>query len=100
MTIQERIQHFMNERGWTNYKLAKKAGLSETNVINIFKRNNAPSFDTLASLCDAFGITMSYFFAEEGEPVILTEEQRQLLLQWSKLNEKQKDIILELISNI
>ena len=100
MDIQERIRHLMDERGWTNYKLAKKAGLSETTVTNIFKRNNAPTHETLTSICAAFGITMSCFFADGDEPVILTEEQKQLLIQWSKLNEKQKSILLELISNI
>lgn len=100
MGIQERIQHLMDERGWSSYKLAKRAGLSETTVTNIFTRNNEPTFHTLAAICSAFGVTMSCFFAEEGEPIILTEEQKLLLTQWSTLNEKQKNILLELIGNI
>lgn len=100
MEVQEKIRHLMDERGWTNYRLAKRAGLSETTITNIFKRNNAPTYETLVSICAAFGITMSCFFAEDDEPVILTEEQKLLFIQWSKLNEKQKDILLELISNI
>lgn len=100
MDIQSKIRHHMNERGWTDYKLSKMSGLSETTVKNIFKRNNAPTFSTLENICNAFGLTLAQFFSEGNDPVVLTEEQRNILAKWSTLNEKQKSILLELISNI
>lgn len=100
MDIQSKIRHHMDERGWTDYKLSKMSGLSETTVKNIFKRNNAPTFSTLENICNAFGLTLAQFFSEGDDPVILTEEQRNILNKWSTLNEKQKSILLDLISNI
>lgn len=100
MDIQSKIRHHMDERGWTDYKLSKMSGLSETTVKNIFKRNNAPTFSTLENICNAFGLTLAQFFSEGDDPVILTEEQRNILAKWSTLNEKQKSILLDLISNI
>lgn len=90
----------MDERGWTEYKLSKMAGLSETTVTNIFKRNNAPTIPTLEAICAAFEITLGQFFAEGNDPVVLTEQQRLLLTQWSTLNDRQKRVILELIESI
>lgn len=100
MNIQERLEQIKKERNWTNYQLAKRAGLSETTVTNLFKRNNAPTFYTLEAICSACGITLAQFFTEGNEAVALTEEQKNLFIKWSRLNEKQKSILLELISNI
>jgi len=100
MTVKERIRQMMKERGWTEYKLAKMAGISETTISYSFKRNNAPSLPTLEAICRAFGITMAQFFAEGGDPVVLTQEQQTILSKWSTLNETQQRILLELIDNI
>lgn len=100
MNIQNRIRELMDERNWTDYKLSKMTGLSETTVKNIFKRNNAPTFPTLQAICDAFGITLAQFFSENGEAVILTREQQIVLAKWSTLTEKQRSILLDLMSNI
>ncbi len=33
-------------------------------------------------------------FADEGEPVVLAPDQRELLLQWGTLTEEQRQIVL------
>lgn len=100
INIHKRLQQLKDERNLTNYELAKKAGLSETTVTNLFKRNNAPTFSTLETICFAYGITLSQFFTEENDMVTLTDEQKTLITKWSTLSNKQKNILLELISNI
>lgn len=100
INIHKRLQQLKDERNLTNYELAKKAGLSETTVTNLFKRNNAPTFSTLEAICFAYGITLSQFFTEENDMVTLTDEQKTLITKWSTLSNKQKNILLELISNI
>lgn len=100
MDIQEKIKQLMEEREWTDYKLAKQANLSESTITNIFKRNNSPTFNTLEAICRACGITLAQFFTENGNPIVLTEEQQTLLVKWSVLTEKQKKILIDLISNI
>jgi len=69
MDAQNRIKKLMEEKGWTNHRLAKEANLSHSTVTNIFNRNNAPTLLTLESICRAFGITLSQFFAEGNELV-------------------------------
>lgn len=100
MDIQKRIRQLMDERGWTEYRLAKSADLSHSTVTNMFNRNNAPTFPTLEAVCQAFGITLAQFFSEGNEPVQLTEEQRTLFSIWSTLNEDQKKALLQLMNTM
>ena len=62
---QQRIRQLMDERGWTIYRLAQESKLSQTTISNIFKRNNQPSIPTVNAICDACGITLAQFFAED-----------------------------------
>ena len=100
MDAQKRIKELMEERGWTDYRLAKEANLSHSTVTNMFNRNNAPTLPTLESVCKAFGITLAQFFAEGDEPVQLTEEQRILFSRWNPLTDEQKRLLLDLMKTM
>lgn len=100
MDIQKRIKDLMEERGWTDYRLAMESDLSHSTVSNMFKRNNAPTIPTLEAICKAFGITLSQFFAEGEEAVILTDEQREIFATWSLLSPKQKSLLLEFLGTM
>ena len=86
----------MKEREWTEYRLSKECGLSESTLANIFRRNTVPSITTLETICDAFGITLSQFFAE-GEMVELTTELKVLFENWVSLTPDQKEAALHMI---
>ena len=100
MDIIKHIKDLMDERGWTNYRLGKEAGLSQSTITNLFNRNNAPTIPTLEAVCRAFGITLSQFFSEGNTPAELTEEQRTLFAAWSTLNDGQKEALLLLMKRI
>ena len=89
MDTHERLRQLLNERGWSEYKLAKRCGLSESTVANIFGRNTVPSIATLETICSGFGITMSQFFAE-GDMVEITPELKELFDNWVNLTPEQK----------
>ena len=59
LDAQKQIKKLMEERGWTDYRLAKESGLSHSTVTNMFNRNNAPTLPTLEAVCRAFGITLA-----------------------------------------
>ena len=99
MDAQRRIKQLMEERGWTDYRLAKKSNLSHSTVTNMFNRNNAPTLPTLEAVCKAFGITLAQFFTEGNSPE-LTEEQRILFAKWSTLKDDQKQALLALIDTM
>lgn len=51
MDTHERLRQLLNERGWTEYRLAKNCGLSESTIANIYRRNTVPSLATLEAIC-------------------------------------------------
>lgn len=97
MDTNERIRNLMSERGWTEYRLAKESGLSQSTIANIFSRNTVPSIQTLEAVCYGFGISLSQFFSEENM-VELNADQQKMFCKWCSLTKKQKDVIMELIS--
>jgi len=95
MDILERLQRLLEERGWTEYRLAKESDLSESTIANIFRRNATPSFSTLESICSGLGITLSQFFAEH-EMVELSPELKELFDGWVMLTAEQKKAVLQI----
>ncbi len=100
MDAKKRIRELMEERGWTEYRLAQESGLSQSTISNMFNRNNAPTLPTLEAICGAFGITLVQFFSEGDEANALTEEQQALFAKWSTLTDEQKKILLNLMSTM
>lgn len=97
MNIHGRLRQLLDERGWTEYRLSKNCGLSESTLANIFRRNTTPSITTLEAICNGFGITLSQFFAE-GDMVELTPELKQLFDKWVSLTPEQKEAVYKMIS--
>ena len=93
MGTHERLRQLLDERGWTEYRLAKNCGLSESTIANIYRRNTVPSITTLETICKGFGITLSQFFAE-GEMVELTPELKELFDNWVNLTPEQMQKLL------
>lgn len=68
MDAQRRIKELMEERKWTDYRLAKESNLSHSTVTNMFNRNNAPTLPTLEAVCRAFGITLAQLSTADRGP--------------------------------
>lgn len=96
MDAKQRIKDLMEQRHWSEYRLAIESGLSQSTIANIFNRSTTPSITTLEAICNGFGITLAQFFAE-GNMVQLSPEQLQFFQAWSFLSREQKDIIYQLI---
>ena len=92
MDVKARLQALMDERGWTIYRLAKEANVSWSTVRNMFKRNTEPSIGTLEAICKGMGMTLPQFFDVENQ-MGLSDEQRQLINQWAKLDEHKRQLV-------
>ena len=77
----------MDERGWTIYKVAKKADIPWSTVRNMFKRNTEHSIATLECLCKCMGMKLTQFFNVDND-MGLSPEQAHLIQDWSKLQER------------
>ena len=101
MDTKSRIKQLMDQRRWTLYELARRSGLAQTTLANLWRRDNEPSIPTLRLICDAFGITLTQFFSEDDmKPVELNDEQRDLLQHWSVLTPTQKRLLTQLMEEM
>ena len=98
-TTNNRIKQLMDERTWTEYRLAKESKLSQSTIANLFKRNTVPGVATLEAICNGFGITLAQFFSE-GNIVELSDEQIELFNKWITLTREQKQLLFDLIKNL
>ena len=99
MDTKTHIKELMDERGWTIYELAKRSGLAQTTIANMWKRNTEPTIPSLRAICNGFGITLAQFFAE-GDLVELTPEQRDFFPHWSALMPEQKEMLMNLVQSM
>ena len=95
MDVNKRILQFLKERNWSEYYLAKRSGLSQSTLSNLFTRNTTPSISTLEAICKGFGITLGQFFTE-GELVELSKEQREFFDEWVMLTSDEKKLIKQI----
>lgn len=100
MDILSRITELREQRGWSKSYLAKMSNLPQTTVSNLYNRSYEPTISTIEGLCKGFSISLPEFFNIDNESVILTEEQKILLLEWSKLTPERKESFLNLLKSL
>ena len=96
MDTNGKIKKMMEERGWTTYRLAKEAGISDATIGNLFRRNTQPTLPTLEAICKGFKISLSQFFAE-GDMVEMTPELKELFEDWVNLTADQKEAVRQML---
>ena len=94
------ITKYRQDRGWTEYQLAERSGLPQSTISSWYRKNMIPTVPSLEKICIAFGITLSQLFAEEENTVSLTDSQKKLLENWSRLTEEQQAAVFTLIDKI
>ncbi len=100
MNVIEKLTELKENSGWTDYRIAKEAGLSPSTISNIFMRNTIPRVDTLEAICGVFDLTLAQFFQEDEETVLLSKEQSEMFSQWAKLPKKKKNAFKYLLDTI
>ncbi len=100
MDILKHIYDLRIQRGWSEWKLAQETGLKQSSISDWYSKNQLPKIPSLEKICNAFGITMAQFFCGEGDPVILTQDQKEMLENWSALSTNQKQAVLTLLKNM
>lgn len=101
MEILDKITKLRLERGWSEYQLAEKSGLTQSTISSWYRKNMLPTIPSLSRICDAFGLTLSQFFLDDEDTTIqITEQQRSLLEYAARLNPKQYSALLEFLKSL
>lgn len=91
--IIKRIISICKARSWTSYRLAKESDIAYSTLCTMLHKANAPSIPTLIKICNGFGITLSDFFDENNDHVLLTDSQKSHLTQWNRLSFENQVIV-------
>ena len=91
MDILKKIDKLRRERGWSINYLAMEAGLTQSTVNNLYVRKTEPKLSTLRAICNAFGISLSEFFKEEGK-------DDELIRRVKNLSGEEKAALLKILS--
>ena len=92
MNMLDRITKLRLERGWSEYELAKRSGISQSTISTWYSRKIQPNVSSIEKICRGFGISMSFFFLGEDEndtPVLLHPYQKRLLTYAARLEPQQ-----------
>lgn len=101
MDILEKITRMRLERGWSEYELAERAGLTQSTISSWYRKNLIPSIPSLQHICDAYGITLSQFFTEdECFSEQLTKAQIEILNRWYRLTKDQQKKLADFLDTI
>lgn len=98
MNVLEKVKKLQVERGWSTYKLAFEAGLTQSTLSNMFARGTCPTVDTLEKICEAFGISLAEFFESDNRKAHVSKEELELLNKYRALTDKEKDAVKSMIN--
>lgn len=100
MDILEKIDKMRKDRGWSMYMLALEAGITQSTLLNMYSRGTQPSVKTLTAICNAFGVSLSEFFADGDAANGATARERELIAAYRRLSDKEKRAVESLIKEL
>ncbi len=100
MNVLKRINKMRLERNWSVYRLSLESGISQSTITNMFNRETLPSILTLEAICNAFGITMAEFFAQEEKKEAPVVSDSELLELYRSLSEQAQKSIVTLMKEM
>lgn len=98
--ILREIDRLRMKRGWSERELACRSGLRQSTISGCYRERRNPTIAVLAKICSGLGVTLSQFFAEPGDPISLTAEQKEMLVRWSELDETSQAVLRDLLKTM
>lgn len=98
MDILQRITNIRKSQGISIYELAKRSGIAKNTIYRWYMKNYTPTLDSLKIICEkGFNISLSEFFATDGDFVAVTPEIKELVEIFTTLSPEQKQAIKQVI---
>lgn len=100
INVLERVTYYRNQKGWSEYQLAEKSGLTQSTISSWYRKNMVPSILSLEKICNAVGITLSQFFSTEDDDFSLTALEKELLAEANRLTEQQQTALIQFFKTL
>ena len=94
------IKELRLERNISVYRLSELTGINQSTLANTFSRGTIPSIKHLEIMCDALGVTLSQFFAQDEEMFYLSKKEIELINNYRKLPKELCRNLSDLINDI
>lgn len=98
MNIGGRIRELRKQAGMKINKLAETVGIDRVYLSDIERGKHTPSLKTLEAICAVLDVSLSAFFAEEGQG--LEPEFRKMVDTAKKLTPEQREILQRLMETM
>ncbi len=95
-----KITDYRKKKGWSEYQLAEESGLTQSTISSWYRRDMLPTIHSLEKICIAFGISLSQFFASDTDNFSLTDVQKELLDEASRLTEQQHKSLIAFLRTL
>ncbi len=79
MDVIKKLAELRLERNISVYRLSELTGINQSTLANTFSRGTIPSIKHLEIMCDALGVTLSQFFAQDEEMFYLSKKEIELI---------------------
>lgn len=99
MDVKEKLQDMLKARNWSYYRLAKESDIAWSTIRNMFDRGTEPTLPTLEAICRGLDISLAELLADDDSQN-LTDDQRDLLENWEKLDAEDKRLCLDLLRSL
>ena len=96
MDYYQKIDQLRVDRGWTFYRLSQESGLTQQTFTQWQNRKSTPTLAAIKAVCNAFGISMAQFFAENDEVVTKGSD---FVSNWNRLTAAQQHSIELVVNN-
>lgn len=93
MDVSKRLIDLRERCGFTQNRLAERAGVSQTHLRRVEMGQADITIGHLQLLCDALGISIQEFFRDESH-------EDEIAIAFSKLSPKQKTLLLTFLESL
>ena len=90
----ERYCKLRDEKGLTDYKVAKLAGIGQSTLSDWKKGRSAPKNEKLKKILDVLGVTMDAFAGSNSTTDALSDDERKLLRLFRSLTSESRTELL------
>ena len=92
-----KIRQFRKERRLTQSELAQRIGVQQSDLCRMENGEYKVSLDTLIKILGVFGMDIGEFFRDEFPPPKPTDQDRELLRLFHRLDESSRSEILDFV---
>ena len=98
--IGKRITELRLARGISEYQMSLELGMSGSYIQGITSGKNVPSVRQFFNIADYFGVSMSEFFAENGDEQALSPTQLECIRAVRAMSEEDAQFLLGIIRRL